>query len=268
MNETISLINNRKSLRTYADKYVSRDIKDEIIHAAMRAPSAGNMMLYSILEVEDQTKKEQLVESCDHQPFIARSPFVLIFLADYQRTFDHFLHSGIKDYCSREGRTLRKPGEGDFLLACNDALIAAQNTVVAAESLGLGSCYIGDIMENFEIHREMFNLPDYVFPITMICYGYPKPEYASQEPLIRFGQEFVHFKDSYKRLDADNFTRMYDPFEKKLFKGVKYKNNAENLGQHMYARKFDSDFTREMSRSVKAALSLWQSEDKQTGGDS
>ena len=264
MKETIKLLNNRKSLRSYAHKEVSREIKDEIIHAAMRAPTAGNMMLYSMLEVEDQSKKERLVVSCDHQPFIAKSPFVLIFLADYQRTFDHFMHSGVEEYCRREGKIIRTPAEGDFLLACNDALIAAQNSVVAAESLGLGSCYIGDIMENYEIHRDMFNLPDYVFPVTMICYGYPKDEYAEQEPMIRFEQEFVHFKDSYRQLDADDFKKMYDPFEKKLFKNVQYKNNADNLGQHMYSRKFDSDFSREMSRSVKAALSLWRSEDDQS----
>jgi len=258
VNETINLINNRKSLRTYADKDVSREIKDAIIHAAMRAPTAGCMMLYTMLEVEDQSKKDRLVVSCDHQPFIGRAPFVLIFLADYQRTMDHYKYSGVEEYCNKEGRTLRTPEEGDFLLACNDALIAAQNSVLAAESLGLGSCYIGDVMENYEVHREMFNLPDYVFPVTMLCYGYPKPEYSSQKPMIRFEQEFIHFKDSYRTLSHDDFKRMYDPFEAELFKGVHYKNNAENLGQHMYAKKFDSDFTKEMSRSVRAALKLWR----------
>ena len=60
-----------------------------------------------------------------------------------------------------------------LFLACCDALIAAQTAVIAAESLGIGTCYIGDIMENYEEHEELFGLPKYVFPIRLICFGYP-----------------------------------------------------------------------------------------------
>ena len=59
------------------------------------------------------------------------------------------------------------------MLAVCDALIAAQNAVVAAESLGIGSCYIGDIMENAEVHQMTLQLPKYVFPVAMLVFGYP-----------------------------------------------------------------------------------------------
>ena len=59
--------------------------------------------------------------------------------------------------------TPRKPGAGDLMLAVTDAAIAAQNAVVAAESFGIGSCYIGDIMENCEEQRRLLKLPEYVF---------------------------------------------------------------------------------------------------------
>jgi len=258
MNETLKMIESRKSLRTYSKKEMTRKEKDTIIRAAMRAPTAGNMMLYTMIEVEDQKKKERLVETCDHQPFIARAPLVLLFLADYQRHYDYFVNYDVGEYCIREGRTLRTPGEGDLLLACCDALIAAQNAVIAAESMGFGSCYIGDIMENYEIHREMFDLPDFVFPITMVCFGPPPDSYAVQPPVPRFDQEFVHFRDSYKRLDKEDFERMYAPLEATLFRGISLKNNAENLAQHMFARKYDSDFAKEMNRSVREAVKIWQ----------
>jgi len=258
MNETLKIIESRKSLRSYAQKPMTREDKDAIIRAALRAPTAGNMMLYTMIEVEDQDRKERLVETCDHQPFIAKSPFVLLFLADYQRQFDYYLKSGVEEYCRREGRILKTPAEGDLLLACCDALIAAQTAVIAAESMGFGSCYIGDIMENYEIHRQMFDLPDFVFPVTMLCFGPPPESYARQEPLIRFEQEFVHFKDSYRRLDGDEFTRMYAPMEETLFRGITLKNNAGNTGQHTFARKYDSDFSREMNRSVREALKNWK----------
>mgnify|MGYP002225984529 CR=1 FL=1 len=59
------------------------------------------------------------------------------------------------------------------MLAVTDTAIAAQNAVVAAESFGIGSCYIGDIMENYEKQRRLLNLPDYVFPAVMLVFGWP-----------------------------------------------------------------------------------------------
>jgi len=88
----------------------------------MRAPTAGNLMLYSIIEIQDQTIKQKLAKSCDNQPFIAKAPLVLLFLADYQRWFDVFIASDVESYCEAEGKEIRVPGEGDLLLACCDAL--------------------------------------------------------------------------------------------------------------------------------------------------
>ena len=68
----------------------------------MRSPTAGNMMLYSIIEIEDQNTKEKLVKSCDNQPFIAKAPLVLLFLADYQRWMDYFAVCDIKSYSKSE----------------------------------------------------------------------------------------------------------------------------------------------------------------------
>ena len=91
MNSTFTLIHNRRSVRKYTGTPISPQEKEAIIQAAMRAPTAGNLMLYSIIEVEDQALKDRLAVTCDAQPFIASAPYVLLFLADYQRwvaTFD------------------------------------------------------------------------------------------------------------------------------------------------------------------------------------
>lgn len=257
MNETIRIINNRKSVRKFADRKISQDNINTIIHSAMRAPTAGNQMLYSIIEVDDQKLKDRLVKTCDGQPFIAAAPLVLLFLADYQRTYDFFISSGVMDYSVREGIKHRTPGAGELMIACCDALIAAQNTVITAESLGLGSCYIGDIMENYEIHREMFNLPDYTFPITMLCFGYPEGDYAGRQITPRYPQKYIHFKNQYKRFKQPDFTEMVRPISEKYFKSGKYPGNSENLGQHFYTKKFTADFTLEMNRSVQKALDVW-----------
>ena len=99
MNETLKVIEHRKSVRAYEPLAVSPEQRHAIVHAAMRAPTGGNMMLYSILEVEDQTIKERLAVTCDDQPFIAKAPLVLLFLADYQRWMDFFQHSGVEALC-------------------------------------------------------------------------------------------------------------------------------------------------------------------------
>jgi nitroreductase len=252
MNETLRLIHQRRSVRAYDDRPIERETVDAIINAAMRAPTAGNLMLYSILEIEDQAIKEKLARSCDNQPFIARAPLALVFLADYQRWIDVFFASHVPSYCETGGEAMRLPGEGDLLLACCDALIAAQTAVIAAESLGIGSCYVGDIIEQYEYHKELLDLPQYAFPITLVCFGYPTPVARERDLTSRFPQTCIHFKNSYRRLDDDELLGMLEPRKREGYTG-----KATNVGQHTYVRKFSAAFTVEMTRSVRQAIQTW-----------
>jgi len=258
MNETLRTIERRRSTRAYTSEPVTQAEKDSILRAAFRAPTAGNMMLYSIIEVEDQELKDRLAVTCDNQPFIAQAPYVLLFLADYQRWFDFFTQSGVQTRCQELGRAYREPQAGDLLLACCDALIAAQNAVIAAESLGIGSCYIGDILENYEIHRDLFALPPYTLPITLLCFGRPVREHAAENPTPRFDRAFIAFKNRYHRLDAAEMEQMFGPQQEKMGSPAKYFEGAQNLGQHHYFRKFSADFSVEMSRSVQEMLKNWE----------
>ncbi len=257
MNQVIEVIHNRKSVRAYEDKPLPEDVRDMILKSAMRAPTAGNMMLYSIIEVSDQEAKDKLVETCDNQPFIAEAPLVLIFLADYQRWFDYFKVSGVEQLCSEKGVPMVKPEEGDLFLACCDAIIAAQTAVIAAESLGVSSCYIGDILENYEIHREMFNLPQYAVPICMVCFGYPSVEQKERKRTERFGEEFIVFKNRYKRLGEEEFKEMYAGVYERLMAGSADKRDQPNVGIRMYKRKFSAEYAVEMRRSVRTILDAW-----------
>ncbi len=257
MNAVFDVILQRKSVRAYKPEEISQETKEAILGAAMRAPTAGNMMLYSIIEVTDQAAKDTLAETCDHQPFIAKAPWVLLFLADYQRWYDYFLLSGAEDLCQHRGEPLRKPEEGDLMLACCDALIAAQTAVVAAESLGIGSCYIGDIMENYETHRDLFDLPPYTFPIALLCLGYPTEQQLQRTQTTRFDRRFVVFEDRYKRLDEREFEEMFHDIQERFHRKEEHPDGIHNTGQLIYARKFSADFAKEMSRSVRAMLNAW-----------
>jgi FMN reductase (NADPH)/FMN reductase [NAD(P)H] len=257
MNPVIDVILKRKSVRAYEARDISEEAKGVVLEATLRAPTAGNMMLYSIIEVTDQVAKDTLAETCDHQPFIAKARWVLLFLADYQRWYDYFLRSGVEQLCEQRGEPLRRPEEGDLLLACCDALIAAHTAVLAAESLGIGSCYIGDIMENYEIHRKLFDLPAYALPICLVCFGYPTEQQKTRRRTDRFDRRFIVFEDKYRRLGKDDFAEMFGDIEEGFARMSAKPEGIDNVGQAMYARKFSADFSKEMSRSVRAMLQAW-----------
>jgi FMN reductase (NADPH)/FMN reductase [NAD(P)H] len=257
MNPTIDVLLKRKSIRVYSDQPIGAAEKETILQAAMRAPTAGNMMLYSIIQVEDQALKDQLAITCDHQPFIAKAPYVLLFVADYQRWYDAYCTGGAEAICAGRGQTMRRPEEGDLLLACCDALIAAQTAVVAAEALGIGSCYIGDIVEQYETHREMFGLPQYVLPVTLICFGYPTPEQAERQQPTRFDPHFIVHQNRYHQLDAAEMAAWMGPRNQQLLANGPRKDGLENIAQINYFMKFSAEFSVEMSRSVRQMIRAW-----------
>jgi len=179
----------RRSVRAYDDRPIPEEVKDKIMAATLRAPTAGNLMLYTVLDIEDQSLKERLAVTCDDQPFIA-----------------------------------------------------AQTAACAAESLGLGSCYIGDVMENWETHRDL------------LCLGYPTEQQANRPQPARLPRELVVQKNRYA-LPSDEAL-------KSLYTGPGYgnfvpQNGAENVGQSLYARKFAADYSAEMRRSVASMLKDW-----------
>ncbi len=257
MNQILETIHHRRSIRAFKSKAIEQGTIDQILEATLRSPTAGNMMLYSIIQVTDPELKKKLVTTCDNQPFIAKAPLVLFFLADYQRWFDYFLVSGVQTYCQSNNLPLRRPAEGDLMLACCDALIAAQTSVIAAESLGVGSCYIGDIMENYEQHKQLFNLPKYTFPITMLCFGYPTESAASRKLTSRFNREDIVHKNRYSLPTESGLRRIFADKTTENFIG-----DTTNTGQHYYIKKFAADYSVEMTRSVQSAIRSWVAEMK------
>lgn len=219
------------------DKKISDKDKEAILSAACAAPTAGNMQLYTILDITDQSIKDKLAVSCDNQPFIAAAPMVLIFCADYKKWYDAFIEAG---------QTPRALGVGDLVLAMVDASIAAQNAVTAAESLGIGSCYIGDILEQYEIHRELLHLPEHVVPCAMLVFGYPTEQQKERKkPACCALQHIVH-ENAYRTMDGAELREMFSP-------------RAAASGFDAYMEKFcawkyNSDFSREMTRSVAKYL--------------
>ena len=214
MNEVLSQLHARKSVRAFLDRPIPPEARRAILEAACAAPTAGNQQLYTILDITDQAVKDTLADTCDHQPFIAQAPLVLLFCADCQKL--------------------------------SDANIAAQNAVTAAWSLGIGSCYIGDILEQVETHRTLLRLPEYVVPAALLVFGYPTQQQQEREKPRRRALEHIVHENAYRRMEPAELEAML----------------ADNAGARPYGawldafckRKYNSDFSREMSRSMAEYL--------------
>lgn len=241
-NETIRQLHERKSVRAFTPEPVSVADERAVLEAACQAPTAGNEQLYSIIVVRDQAKKDALAASCDNQPFIAKAPLVLAFCADVRRWRRGFALAGADP---------REPGAGDFLLAVEDTMIAAQNAVVAAHSLGLGSCYIGDILENCEEQARILGCPRWAVPVSVLVIGHPAPAQLRRRKPGRFPLEGIVFENEYRDLPEDELRALLATKEGQTADADR--GFEEWLGAFC-ARKWNSGFCREMTRSARRIL--------------
>ena len=230
----------RKSVRQFTEEPLTPEEKEAILLSAVAAPSAGCQQLYTILDITDPELKAALAESCDHQSFIARAPLVLVFCTDVRRWLDLYAAAHVD---------ARPAGPGDLLLAVSDATIAAQNAVNAAWSLGIGSCYIGDIMENMETQRKLLSLPDLVFPCCMVVFGRPTDQQKSRVKPERVPLADIVHENGYHVRDTETL--------KAMTKKDWHATSFEEYMTRFCNRKYQSDFAREMNRSVARYLSQY-----------
>ncbi len=156
-NPVIESLVRHRSIRDYRSNPVADSDLQAILHAAERASTSGNMQTYSIIVTKDAKRRAQLWEYHYEQDMINQAPVLLTFCADWNRMIR---------WCELSDAD---PGYDNFLsllVAAADALIAAQNAVVAAESLNLGICYMGTTLCNPLKLIEFFELPRYVFPAS------------------------------------------------------------------------------------------------------
>jgi nitroreductase len=197
MNQTLQTLLGHRTIRQYKKDPVPEDILQQILFAASRASTTGNMQVYSIIVSRDQARKEVLHKLHFSQQMVLDAPLLLTFCADFNR-FNLWCHQ-------REA----EPGYNNFLsffTAAIDALLAAQNCAVAAESFGLGICYLGTTTYQAGKLIEFFGLPDGVVPVTTLVVGYPAgdPGLTDRLPL-----EAVVHQETYKPWTPDSINSIY-----------------------------------------------------------
>lgn len=173
MNETINLLMNHRSIRSYKPDAVTDEQLETIIAAGQMASSSSNVQAYSVIAVKDPGRKAELSALAGNQRYIEECPIFLVWCADLYRS-EHAVQKHMPD---QESYT---DAVENFIVATADVTLAAQNAAIAAESLGLGVVYIGGIRNDIEGVSELLGLPDRVYPIYGMCLGYP-----NQEPGLR-----------------------------------------------------------------------------------
>ena len=166
-NATLDLISRHGSVRKYRPDPVPVETIETIVAAAQRTSTSSNMQAYSVVAVMDAAKRARLAELCGNQEHIAQAPVFLAWCADLAR---------LDRACELRGYTQVTGYVENFLIAALDAVIAAQTAALAAESLGLGICYIGSIRNNTQAVIELLELPRLVFPVTGMTLGWPAAE--------------------------------------------------------------------------------------------
>jgi nitroreductase len=218
MKNISDILLDRRSIREYSSEPVDDKLLNELLVMGCRASTTGNMQVYSIVITRSEQKKMDLAPLHFNQKMITDAPVVLTFCADFNR---------FNKWC-----LLRKaePGYDNFLsfmTGAIDALLVAQTVCIAAESKGLGICYLGTTTYNANKIIELLNLPKGVVPITTVTLGWPneKPEQVDRLPL-----EAVIHKEIYKEYSEEDIAIYYrDKEGRKDSQQFVNENNKETL---------------------------------------
>ncbi|NJP39176.1 oxygen-insensitive NADPH nitroreductase [Alkalicoccus luteus] len=191
MNETIELLQNHRSIRKLKDEPLSGDVIHTLVESAQMASTSSFVQAYSIIGVTDRPKKEKLAQLAGNQPYVAENGHFFVFCADFHR----HIHAGEME--QTDVIPAIESAE-KMIVAVTDAALAAQNCSIAAESMGLGICYIGGLRNNIEEVSELLQLPDYVIPLFGIAVGFPEAE-PDRKP--RLPLEGIYFENAYPAPD-------------------------------------------------------------------
>ena len=191
---------NRVSVRNYEKRHIPESLLDSILKRAMRAPTCGNMQLYSVVVTRDPESLKRLAKEHFNQPAASGADVILTICADFNR---------FSEWCEASDA---KPGYNNFhsfIMALTDAVIYSQQIVTIAEMEGLGTCYLGTVNYNARQISELLQLPDLVVPVASISLGYPA---SISAPCERLPLEAVKHSETYRK---DSREKIIDLFKSK-----------------------------------------------------
>lgn len=207
-NDCLITLLSHRSIRAYLPDRLPSGTLEQLVAAAQSASTSSNLQTWSVVAVEDAARKERLSQLAGNQAHIRQCPLFLVWLADLARLAyiadrRQLSHTGL-DYLEM------------FVMAVVDAALAAQNATIAAESLGLGTVYIGAMRNQPEAVADVLQLPPHVFAVFGLCVGYPDPtKPASIKP--RLPQSAVLHRETYSLSDQEDAIDRYNQIMQEFY---------------------------------------------------
>ncbi len=187
---------NHRSVRDFTSEPVPEAMIEALVGAALSAATSSHLHAYSLVSVQDPARRREINQFCGDQRQIAHAPWFFAVCADLNRLVSQAPDPAIPDAVD----TVEM-----YTVACVDAALAAERMVVAAESLGLGTCYIGALRNHPHEVQRILNLPDHVFGVFGLCVGWPSEEnFPRIKP--RLNPDQIWFREQYPaQLDVQEF---------------------------------------------------------------
>ncbi|MCE9683905.1 oxygen-insensitive NADPH nitroreductase [Halomonas alkalisoli] len=189
MNPTIELLKSHRSIRKFTDRKIPHELLLELIHAGQAAATSSHVQAYSVIHVKDPANRELIAELAGGQTYVATASDFLVFCADMKRP---------TEASERTGANVVRGMTEQLLVASVDTALMAQNVAIAAESEGLGICYIGGVRNNPQAISDLLRLPEHVYPVFGMCLGYPahEPDVKPRLPVEAILKEDYYTDDS------------------------------------------------------------------------
>lgn len=204
MTPTIELIKSHKSIRSFTSQTVDDSVFHEIISAAQATATSSFVQACTVIRVRNPESREKLATIAGGQSYVANAPVFAVFCADLARA---------ELCCQMNDKTMLAGFIEQFIIATVDVALMAQSAVIAAESLGLGICYIGAVRNNPQAVSELLELPPQVYPVFGLCMGYPDSNAESKPRLplsVTLKEEtYTQANDEADIGDFDNTMKAY-----------------------------------------------------------
>ena len=164
LNSTIETQLTHRTIREFTDEPVSDGVFNELMEVARATASSRGLQQTSIIRITDQALKDEMADIAT-QAYMARAPELLVFVADPHRSQEIAKEQGVE---APLGGSMNC-----FMESITESALVAQNVVVAAESLGLGTNYFGNVLNDAARVIELLGLPELTFPVVGLSLGYP-----------------------------------------------------------------------------------------------
>jgi nitroreductase len=189
----------RRTVRNFEDREIPEKVIRQLLDVVTNAPSGGNIQPISVILVQKAGARKKLAEMVGNQPWVRNAPLSMIFCIDFYRTKRWASMSDVDH--SPENALL------PFLIGYADLMCSAQNVVILAESHGLGSVYIGTILDTIDGARDYFSIPKYVLPMMVLSLGYPK---SVPKGIPKLGRDVIAHKDRYREAADDEIKKAFE----------------------------------------------------------